>query len=170
MVDGTSGASQYQRELLRVQAYRESPPQVIGQGARCPAGHWCSDMGWEDDEPDLQCIVQCPVDCGIGVSGLQCYICRAPTHWQLPPIRHNSRLHIESSAHRLLRLHLQIASSLQPNAALLDLFLFLFLYLFLFLSPFPGDRCCAAHEPTSTYPTKPRLDCARSLETPRYSS
>jgi hypothetical protein len=94
------------------------------------------------------------------------YICRAPTRWQLPPFRHNSHLHTHTQVARTgcLDCTLRSPRPCNPNAALLDLFLFLSLFLF----PIPGDRCCAAL--TSTYPTKPRLDCARSLETPRYDS
>lgn len=153
----------YQRGVLRIQAYRESPLQIIGQGARCTVGRWCSDGNMT--RPTCSAVSS-----GLWNRGLRAiihiYICRAPTRWQLPPFRHNSHLHIHTRVARTgcLDCTLRSPRPCNPNAALLDLFLFLFLFLF----PIPGDRCCAAL--TSTYPTKPRLDCARSLETPRYDS
>jgi hypothetical protein len=165
MVDRTSRASQYQRGVLRILFRRIENllHRSLGRARAVPLyrARGAGAHAWEHDEADLQCSVEWD-------RGLRAiiYICRAPSRWQFPPFRHNSRLHAHTQVARTgcLDCTLKSPRPCNPNAALLDLFLFLSL----FLSPIPGDRCCAAL--TSTYPTKPRLDCARSLETPRYDS
>ena len=115
--------------------------------------------------------MQCRVDCGIGVSEPLPYLYLSSPKYEVagssrPFVITHDCIYRRIARTGCLYCTLRSPRPCDPNAALLDLFLSLLLFLF----PFPGDRCCAALTLTSTYPTKPRLDCARSLETPRYDS